>query len=157
MNINLGTVKGSIALFDRPFFSRGVKCFLELSLGEFPKVIATDRIFRPCRQHYLVLEAKERVDTVEEGKTLADLVTNLVRSAENVGVVLLKTTHSSQSREGPGKLITVEYSEVSDFDRHVSVGVDGLGKQKAVPRTVHWLESLADVLTLVCSLCVPSH
>ena len=60
-----------------------------------PKLISADRIFRPSRQFYVVLEAEKLVYVIQKGQTFADLLADLVRSAEDVSIVLLKPSYTS--------------------------------------------------------------
>lgn len=71
-----------------------------------------------------------------------DLLLNLISPAENVRIVLLKSSHPREAGECPTEFISMQNSKVGESDRKLPVGVSLVLKDQAMARTVHRLEAL---------------
>lgn len=78
-------------------------------------------MFWARREDNVPLETEEAVDVIEEPQTGVNLFLDLIPSAENVRIVLLKTAYSSEPREGSTDLITVQDPKVRKPDRQLLV------------------------------------
>ncbi len=67
-------------------------------------------------------------------------VTDLVFGTEDVRVILDETSHSGQSTERTGRLISVENAELGHADRQLSVVTGSGAENESVSRAVHRLE-----------------
>ena len=54
-----------------------------------------------------------------EIKNTANFLLDLVRTTEDVGIILLETSHTSQTIQCTRQLITMKYTEVSETNRQL--------------------------------------
>ena len=74
LHIYLGSIEGTVTLFERPLFPRGIKCFPQLSLSLIPEGFAAHGLFRPRSQLDLIFETKQSIDSIQKGQALANLL-----------------------------------------------------------------------------------
>ena len=71
----------------------------------------------------MVLEAKLLVHRVDEVDHAHDLVSQLVGTHKQVGVVLVKAAHAEQAVQGAAKLVAVDQANLAGADGQLAVGV----------------------------------
>lgn len=94
-----------------------------------------------------VFEVENRVYVVEQVQHFHYFTFDLVRAAEDVGIILLELPHPREARERPMQLVSVQDSKVSHSVRQVLVGSLDESKHDAVAWAVHRLEPI--LLTFV--------
>ena len=85
------------------------------------------------------------VQKVEHGE---DLVHNLVRRAEVVGIILLESSDSGESRQGSTNLVSMKHSEISESHGQLSISSQLITKHQTVGWAVHGLHAESLILNL---------
>ena len=60
--------------------------------------------------------------------------------AEYVRIVLLKASHTCETSQGAGQLISMQHSKISESQRQFAPRTIAGGKHQAVSRAVHWFQ-----------------
>ena len=98
-DVNFRPVKRAVTRVNRPglaeFIERVFKSFFSL----IPHFIGPETKFRTGRQLKIEGEPKDSINVLEEVQRVHDFISNLLRSAENMCVVLAESTHASEIRE----------------------------------------------------------
>ena len=141
LDVDLGTVEGAVAGVDAPsaLAGEGIHGPGERGLGTVPKGHVAESLLGPGGQFELVGHSKRSVDTLHELQGSLDLFLDLVLPAEDVAIVLLEPTDTSEAGEGTGKLVAVEGAKVGEAEGQVAVRADGRLEHEAVAGTVHGL------------------
>ena len=92
----------------------------------------TQELLRPGGELELVGESECFVDGLHEVQCPGHFLLDLVRTAEDVGVVLLEPPHPGQPCQGSGKLVPVENSKVGHPEGQVLVGTDAVVEDEAM-------------------------
>ena len=118
LNINLGTIERSVTRVDLPVASTDelVQGLAEVLLGLIPQLDFSHGLLGTSGQLQLEGHTEDAVDMAHEVQHTTDLLLDLVRAAEDVGVILLEATHTGETVESARKLVTVENTEVSQTD-----------------------------------------
>ncbi len=96
-----------------------------------------------------VLETEEVVDLEDEVEEGRDLGLDLLRRAEDVGVVLAEGPDPGQTGDHSRSFVAVEAAEIRDPPRQVAVGVGAAPVEQTVRRTVHGLDARRPLLDLL--------
>ena len=99
-NINLGAVEGAISVVELPGATKVIKSLFKGSFSLVPLLIVTETDFRTGGKLHLEGKAKDSVNVVQKVKNTGDFRAHLVRTAEQMSVILLEATHTSQAGEG---------------------------------------------------------
>lgn len=143
LDIDLGTIEGSITVVESPGLTELDESFLEGSLSLIPLLLRAESVVRPRRQLELVGKAEDAINVFEEVQTGKDLLTDLFCRAEDVSIILLEATNTNETTEGARDLVTVKNAEISVAERKVTVAVDAMFEHNAMSRAVHGLETRA--------------
>ena len=92
----------------------------------------TQELLRPGGELELVGESECFVDGLHEVQCPGHFLLDLVRTAEDVGVVLLEPPHPGQPSQGSGKLVPVEDAKVCHPEGQVLVGTDAVVEDEAM-------------------------
>lgn len=79
---------------------------LQLLLGLVPDLNVSNVLLRAGGKLHLEGETKNTVHMVHELDAVENLLANLIAGAENVGIILLETTHTGQSSQSTRQLVT---------------------------------------------------
>ena len=79
---------------------------------------------------------------LEEVQTVLDLGSDLLRSAENMSIILLESANANQTTKSARDLITVKDTEISVAEGKITVAVDAVLEHDAMSGAVHRLEAL---------------
>ena len=151
MKSSFRTVEGGLA-----DLLAGVETLLAASLADgvlalLPDLVAADILLRVLR----VAQGDLRLEVLklEDGKHLLDdvddvlkLRLHLIRTHEDVGVVLREGAHARQSVELAALLVAEDRAKLGDAQRQVLVGARLAREDLAVVRTVHRFEHILLVL-----------
>ncbi len=146
LDVDLRPVESSIPFINGPLLAKGVKGALETGLCLLPDIEISEVLLRASRQLEGVLESKQPVDVIQEPQTPEHLLLDLRLHAEDVSIVLLETTDTGETGEGPADLIAMEDTEISKADRQVTIGAHLIIKHKTVAGAVHWFHTEAGLL-----------
>lgn len=116
LDVNLGSIEGTISLVDGPGFAVVVEGILEGLFSLVPHGLRTESVLGSRRQLHLVGKAEDGVNVLKEIHDILDLALDLLRSAENVSVILLESTHSDETAQGAGDFVSVKNTEVGPTD-----------------------------------------
>ena len=112
--LELGAVEGPLAGIDGEVEPGGFDRRPERRLGPVPDLVRSDPPFRPVGELDVhVLEAEITVDAQDELAHPPALVGDLLRGAEDVGVVLGERAHPQEPVEGAGRLEAVHLPELA--------------------------------------------
>lgn len=148
LDINLGSIEGTITWVLLPGFSKFVECLSEGSLSLIPHGIVSELVSGSCGEIKFELETENAIHVIQEVEYTEHLSHNLAWHAENVCIILLEPADTGQPGEGTGDLISVEHTEISKPKGQLSVRPDSAVKHQAVPGTVHGLHTEALRLNL---------
>mmetsp|Transcript_36658 Transcript_36658/g.109471 ORF Transcript_36658/g.109471 Transcript_36658/m.109471 type:complete len:391 (-) Transcript_36658:844-2016(-) len=140
LDVDLRAVERPVPLIDAPGLASLVQRLLQLRLSLCPELLASQRLLGARAEGQGELEAEELVDVKDEIQGSADLLSDLVLAAEDVGVILLETAHTGEAGEGAAELVPVEHAKGCQSERQLPVGPGLAIKDHAVPRTVHRLQ-----------------
>lgn len=99
LNVDLGSVEGSITWVFLPGFAKLVESLSKSALSLIPESIISKLVLRSGGELKLKLEAKDSIDEVKEVKYSQDFSHNVLRSAEDVSIILAESSDSGESRE----------------------------------------------------------
>ena len=161
LDIDLGTVEGTITRIDLPvaLSSELIQRLRELSLRLVPELQITHGLLRTSREGQLRTHAKDIVDLLHKVKRGAHFLldlhpstchsnTYLLLGTEDVAIILLEATDTSETIESTRELITVEDTKVRETERKVSVGTASVLEHEAVTGAVHGLETVLGIITV---------
>lgn len=96
--VDLGAVEGSVPLIKLVLFAKFMQGLFQLVLSNIPILQLPKVLFRSGGQLQDILEAEDRVNIVQEVENSQYLCLYLVNPTEDMGVILLESPHSRQSR-----------------------------------------------------------
>lgn len=99
LDVDLGSVEGSITWVFLPGFAKLVESLSKSALSLIPESIISKLVLRSGGELKLKLEAKDSIDEVKEVKYSQDFSHNVLRSAEDVSIILAESSDSGESRE----------------------------------------------------------
>ena len=142
-DVDLRSVKCSVARIQRPRMTTAVERFFELTFGIVPRLdVAQIVLLGSGAQLKFETEVEDfRVDTIEEFQTATNLFHNLVLTAENVSIILLEASNSSQSSQRATRFVAMQNTKVGKTDRQLIVGTRLVIEHQAMTGTVHRLQS----------------
>ena len=94
-----------------------------VSCGELPILLVAHMILGHGGQLYLIGQAEEGVDLVEQADDVLDLVLHLIPGHEDVRVVLSEAAHAEQAVQRAGQLVAVHQTQLAHAQRQVTVGM----------------------------------
>ena len=94
LHINLWAIKGSITMIIGPGHCKLFQSLPEGLFSLIPLFVGTKSVLRPSRQLKLEGKSKDAVDVLQEVERADDLLPDLVRSAEDVRIVLLEASYA---------------------------------------------------------------
>ena len=122
---------------------------LQRRLCPVPCRIGTDALVGTQRQHIaLGVEAEHVVALGQHVDEAVHLICHLVRSAEDVRVILREGTHASQTLRDTRQLVTMQPAEIRISDRQIAVRVQRLAIHDGVRRAVHRLDAILLLIDL---------
>jgi len=92
-------------------------------------------------QLHTEVEAKDGVSELDEIKHTSDLLFDLIRTAEDMGIILNETTNTSKTMESTRKLITVENTKLCKTKRKLTITACTVLEHQAVAGAVHGFKS----------------
>lgn len=116
LDVDLRSVESTIARVLLPGLSEFVEGLSKGSLGLVPHRVITELISRSCGEIEFELETENTIDVIKEVKDTKDFSHDLAGHAEDVGIILLESAHTSETRESASDLISVEDTEVTVSD-----------------------------------------
>ena len=121
VEVDLRAVEGAVALVDHVFHAQIVQRALQAVGGLRPHLVRADGVLRAGGQFDVILEAKDRVDLVDEPVNALDLVADLLRGHEDVGVVLREAAHAHQPVQRAGEFVAVDKPQFAGADGQVAI------------------------------------
>ena len=97
MEVDLRSVEGTIPFIYHIVKSKVIQSAPQSLCCHLPVLIASHGVLRACGQLHMVFESEQAVNLVNEAGNTLDLIPDLVRCHENVGIVLCKTAHTHES------------------------------------------------------------
>ena len=94
---------------------------LQRSLGEVPLLVRAELLLRPRRELEASLHAEQVVEVRGEVEAAEDLVLDLLRRHEHVGVVLGDVLDPQQAVQGAARLVAVQRRGLGEAHRQVPV------------------------------------
>ena len=145
--VELRTVEGRFAVFDRGFQSLLLRGTDDRLLGLLPVFVRTDVLFavRFVAQRDLggvVVEFQRAEDVENDVDHLLELFEQLVGAHEHVGVVLREAAHARQAVQLARLLVAVDRAELRQTDRQILVRAGFDLVDLAVVGTVHRFEQV---------------
>ena len=140
-----GRVKGTLArqLFPAIVFVRHARLghsVAQLLLGLVPIRFAAETLLGPKRELNLIGEAEILVDAVGQLAEGADLLNDLLFSAEDVRIILRKLAHTHQTVERSVRFVAMATAHLAQADRQVAIGRDALFEDENMRGAVHRLQ-----------------
>ena len=86
-----------------------------------PVFVAAHGILRTGRQLYMILEAEQGINFVDQSCNAFDFVLNLLRCHEDMGIILCETAHTHQTMQLTGFFMTVYQTKLAHTQRQISV------------------------------------
>ena len=126
MEVDLGTVESAISLVDDVGKSQVVQGAPQGVGGHLPVLVASHAVLRAGGQLHMVFEAEQAVNAVDQVCHALDLIPDLLRHHEDMGIVLGKAAHPHQSVHLAGFFVAVYDSQLAHPQRQIPVGA-GLG------------------------------
>lgn len=115
LDVDLGAVECATPLINCEFPFFAVQCIPKSSFSSGPHFIRPDRIFRSGGQIHLELaEAKLSQDVLDKAQQLLDLRHNLLRGAEDVGIILHSYLGADDVPPHPGVYPTQKCALLAD-------------------------------------------
>ena len=139
-DVDLGAIEGAISRVELPLEAGGDEGLLQLLFSLIPDLNVAEELLRAGGERHGEAKAKDGVDVLEEVKGTLDLLFDLLRGAEDVGIILLEPADTGEAGEGPAELIAVEDSKVGQPERELAVRAGAEAEHEAVARAVHGLE-----------------
>ena len=164
--VELRTIEGSLANLLTSLKTLLLASLADSILALFPNLIRTDIllcILRIAERNLclVVLETEDLEYLQDYIDYILELRLHLIRTNEDVSIILSKCTNTSQTMELTALLIAEYGTELSDTQRKVLVRTRLTSVDLAVVRTVHWLEHILLILLrsldrLECILAIVS-
>ena len=148
LDVDLRSVESAITWVLLPGLSEFVEGLSKGGLGLVPHRVITELVSWPCGEIEFELETENTIDVIKEVEDTKDFSHDLVRHAEDVGIILLEPADTSETRESTSDLISVEDTEVTVSDGQLFVGADSVIEHEAMARAVHGLHAKALRLNL---------
>eukprot|EP00038_Savillea_parva_P007110 m.167860 g.167860 ORF g.167860 m.167860 type:complete len:388 (-) comp12888_c0_seq1:1202-2365(-) len=140
LNVNLGTVKGTISRVERPRLAKRVERPSQCGLCLVPRLLGAEGLLRFGRELELKGKPKRLVDRFEKRETTRHLRFNLFGHAENVSIVLLETTNAGEARQCSECFVSVQHTKVGNAVREFLVRPGPMLEEETVPGAIHGLE-----------------
>jgi hypothetical protein len=141
LDVNLRAVESAITWVLLPGLSEFVEGLSKGSLGLIPHSIITKLVSRSCGEIEFELKTENTIDVIKEVKDTKDFSHDLGGHAEDVGVILLESAHTSETRESTSDLISVEDTEVSVSDWQLFIGADSVIEHETMAGAIHGLHT----------------
>ena len=149
LDIDLGAVEHAFARVDlvlQRFFLQGE--FQRLG-GTVPMLVRAHRFLRSGGQVDIVLVEAEGAENVQvQVDDVEDFLFQLVRPAEDVGIVLGEAAHPHQAVQGAGALVAVDRAQFTPADGELAVAVLVGVEHPDVEGAVHRLELVQNLVDL---------
>src|SRR5205807_1822538 len=152
-DVDFGTVKCGLAGND---FVRNVAALQGVfkgANGQLPVFISAEKILAvvgvPNAELHLIYGKAEALE-YGQGKIHAanDFVLDLLRSTEDMGIVLGKAAHAQQAVHHARALVAIHGAQFAQADREVAVGAQAVAIDEDVPGAVHGLDAIVGVIEL---------
>ena len=109
--------------------------------GPVPHLVAAEALLGPQRQlDRIIGEAEILVDPVEQVAEHPNLLDDLVRAAEDMGIVLRELTHAQDAVQRAVRFVAVAAAEFGEAQGEIAIGFDPLPEDQDVRRAVHRLQ-----------------
>ena len=99
VEINLGTIEGSVSLIHHIGKSQVVQGASESLCSHLPILIASHRIFRPGGKLHVIFKPEKLINLINQLGNALDLFSNLFRHHKDMSIVLGKAAHPHQTVE----------------------------------------------------------
>ena len=123
MEVQLRAVERAVALVDNVALAHLGDGFLQRLLRELPILLVAHMIVGHGGQLYLIGQAEEGVDLVEEADDVLYLVLHLIPGHKDMRVVLSEAADAEQAVQRTGQLMAVHQTQLTHAQRQVTVGV----------------------------------
>ncbi len=141
LEIDLGAVESAAALVNLVSPALALQRFDQALGGQVPHGVIPDGFLRSGGEvDFVVVEIEGGEDALGEIKDAQDLITDLFRKTEHVGVVLGEAAHPHQAMHHAGALVAIHRSQLRPADRQLSIAAQFAGVGEHVERAVHRLE-----------------
>jgi len=151
VNIDLRTIEGTISRVNLPWEASAIEHSLEAGLSTVPEGRITHEVLRTGGELHAEVEAKDGVSELDQIKNTSDLLFDLIRAAEDVGIILDETTDTSETMESTAELIAVKNTEFSKTEGQFTIAASTVLEHQAVTRAVHRLKSPHCIRIIVTS------
>ena len=123
VEVDFRSVKCAVAFVDFVVLAQNIQCTFQCVGCRLPLLVGTHAVFRTCGKFQLVLESEHLVEFVYQTYNAFDFFLYLVRSHEDVSIVLSKATNTHKSVQRTGKFVTVNKSKFRHTLGQVTVTV----------------------------------
>ena len=139
MEVNLRTIECTVAFINnivQPHFLQSVS---QAVGSQLPILVRSHGILRSGRQLYEIFKAKKGINLIDQSCNVLDLLSNLLLSHKDMGVVLGKAAHTHQTMKLSALLMTVNQTQFAYSQRKISVGTRLRLVHQHTAGAVHWL------------------
>ena len=141
LEVDFRSVEGTAAFIDFVGPTLALQGFNQSLGGQVPDGVIADGLLGAGGEVDLVIaEIEGGEDPFGEIEDLQDLVADLLRQAEHVGIVLGEAPHPHQTVHHAGPLVAIHRSKLRPADRQFPVAAQFAGVGEHVERAVHRLE-----------------
>lgn len=121
LNVDLGSIESTISMVISPGSTELVKSILESHFSFVPLFIIAETLLRSGRELELKGETEYSIDVIEEIKDSHNFVREGFHRAENVSIILLESSDTSQAGQSSRDFISMQDTEITVPDWQVSV------------------------------------
>ena len=122
MEVDLRSVERSVTFIYHIRKSDVFQSAAQSICSHLPFCIASHAVLRTCGQFYMIFESEQAVNLIDQLYNTLDLILDLLRSHEDMSIVLCEAAHSHQSVELAGFLMAVYDTQFAHADRQITVG-----------------------------------
>ena len=146
VEVDLGAVEGAVTLVDLVVHAQLLQSGAQALLGARPVLVRTHGVLGAGGKLNVVLKAKLLVHGVDEVNHAHDLVSQLVGTHKQVGVVLVKAAHAEQAVKGAAQLVAVHQANLAGANGQLAVRMRLGGVHQHAARAVHGLNAVLFVV-----------
>ena len=137
MEVNLRTIECAVAFVNHIIQTHFIQSAAQTIGSHLPVLVASHAVFRSGRQLYMILETKQAVYTVNQLCNTLDFLFDLLRSHEDMSIILSKAAHTHQTMKLAGFLMTVNQTQLAQTKGQITVGTGLRCIYKNTARAVH--------------------
>ena len=137
MEVNLRSVECAVALVYDIVQTHFIQSASQTVCSHLPIFITSHAVFRTGRKLNMIFEAEQLVNAVDQLCNPFDLIFDLLRSHEDVRIILSEAAHTHQTMQLTGFLMTMNDTKLAHAQRQVAVGTRLGSINQNAARAVH--------------------